>query len=1631
MTGPTNDTTTEMAPGKPIGAALVVGAGIAGVQASLDLAESGIKVYLLERSPAIGGKMAQLDKTFPTNDCAMCIISPKLVEAGRHRNIEIITTADLLRLEGQAGDFTAAILRRPRYVDTEKCTACNDCVEVCPIHVPSEFDEGLAERTAIFKPYAQAVPNAYAVTKKGASPCKYTCPADTSAQGYIALIAEGRYEEALEVIKQYNPFPATVGRVCHHPCEEECNRGKVDSPVAICALKRFVADTVYEREQGRSEAQSSKSKAQKEQGDRELTPFPLAPVELPPEDKRRVAVVGSGPCGLTAAYFLVRMGYQPTIFEALPAPGGMMRVGIPAYRLPRDVLDREINEILKLGAQLELSHPIRDINRLFEEGYSAVFLAIGAHEPQKLGIPGEDAEGVFHGVPFLRAVGLGEDVRLGERVVVVGGGNTAVDTARTARRLGSREVTIAYRRGRGEMPANPWEVDDAEAEGVQLQLLTQPIEVLSNNGHVSGVRCIRMRLGEPDASGRRRPLPIEGSEFVIPCDTMVAAVAQAPEISFLDPDHGLEITRWGTFKVDSQTLATNRPSVFAGGDAAAGPGALIEAIAAGRRGALSIDRYLRGAPLLTPREFMPLPVAELSDEDVAEMLARGEVHLQPREAMPAAPAEERIGDFREVELGLTEEQARTEALRCLHCGLCSECYQCVLACKVGAIDHQQAPDQVELQVGAVVLAPGYQLYDAERSAELGYGRYPNVVTSMQFERMLSASGPTGGHVTRPSDHQEPKRIAFLQCVGSRDQNHDYCSSVCCMYATKEAMLALEHVPGVECQIFMMDMRAFSKGFDAYFERGKELGIKYTRCRLSSLKEDPRTRDILFQYQTELEVGSWKPVLSVAEGLEDGRQNFPPRVGGDRGGADGQLGTERFDMVVLSVGLEPPAEVKALAETVGIELDHRGFCRTEPFKPVETSRPGVYVCGTFAEPKDIPESVVEGSGAAAAALSLIGAERGTLVEEKVYPPEIPVAITDEPRVGVFICSCGSNIAGVVDVDAVVDYARTLPNVVFAENTIYTCSADSLKLIQERIAEHGLNRVIVSSCTPRTHEPIFRDTIREAGLNPYLFEMANIRDQCSWVHSSQPEAATQKAKDLTRMAVGRSRWLMPLYTAPQALSHEALVIGGGVAGMTAALNLAEQGFGVYLVEREKELGGRLRQIYYTADGSDPQAYLRELVGKVQANPRIEALTGHEVAKFSGFVGNFKTTVASADDPSTTLRQSSGQGSGHSPTQRLIEHGVTIVATGGQEYRGTAYLLGQDPRVMTQGDLESRLALDNPQSATCTEHGRSIRNPQSVVMIQCVGPWDDGDDVPFYCSRVCCGVAIKNALRIKELDPDCNVYILYKDMRTYGFSEALYTEAREKGVIFLRYDDDNKPDVQLPTTSPPSIPPNPSTLLRTGLGGEVPTSNLQSFGYAQDRPPTSNRLQVSVLEPILRERLILTPDLLVLSSAVVPAEGSQNLAELLKFSCTLEGFFLEAHVKLRPVDFPAEGLFLCGAAHYPKFIDETIAQAQAAAARAATILSKEALEAGGVVAVVDEKKCTGCLTCVRVCPYEVPRINPTKVGAGSILGVAEIEAAACQGCGTCPAECPAKAIQLQHYRDEQVLAKEEALFEELLAA
>jgi heterodisulfide reductase subunit A-like polyferredoxin len=953
---------------------------------------------------------------------------------------------------------------------------------------------------------------------------------------------------------------------------------------------------------------------------------------------------------------------------------------------------------------------------------------------------------------------------------------------------------------------------------------------------------------------------------------------------------------------------------------ARGPWILIQAIADGRRGALSIDRFLRGVDLLTPREQIPLPVVDLSKEEIDQMVERGEVDLTARTTVPMLPTAERIRDFREVELVLTEEQAKREAVRCLACGICSECHLCIQVCKREAVDHQQADILEELEVGSVILSPGYALYRPELSPELGYGRYPNVVTSMEFERMLSASGPWGGHVTRRSfDHREPKKIAFLQCVGSREKERDYCSSVCCMYATKEAMLAMEHIPGVEVKIFQMDMRAFGKGFDAYFERGKEKGIQYIPCRISGLEDDPETKDIIIRYE------------------------------GSEGGPF--IKEERVDLVILSIGMSPLPDIADLAKASGIKLDPHQFCLTQDFHPLETSRSGVYASGAFTEPKDIPDSVIQASGAAAKALSIIGEARGTLVRKKEYPPEREISREEKPRIGAFICSCGTNIAGTVDVKEVVEFVKSLPEVVHAENTIYTCSADSLKLIQEKVKELNLNRVVVASCTPRTHEPLFRDTIREVGLNPYLFEMANIRDQCSWVHMNLKAEATKKAKELVRMAIACSKNLEPLHQVPRSLVHSCLVVGGGLAGMVGALSMADQGYSVYLIEREKELGGRLRQIYYSGNGGDPQAYLRELANRVESHPRIEVLKNSQIIEHEGAVGNFKTKIADGS------------------MERVLEHGATIIATGGREYRGKAYLLSEDSRVITQEELETKIS----------QSDSSLSKAKSIVMIQCVGPWDEDSTKSFYCSRICCSVAIKNAIKLKELHPEISLTILYKDMRTYGFKEAFYTQAREKGVLFVRFDDKKKPSVSL----------------------------------------SDGRLSVQLEDPMLHLPLTFHPDLLVLSEAVVPNEGSKELANLFKFPLTLDGFFLEAHVKLRPVDFATDGLYLCGMAHYPKSINETIAQAEAASARAATILSQEMLQVGGVVAVVEGERCAACLTCVRVCPYSVPVINAK--------GEAEIDLALCKGCGSCVAECPARAIELMHFRDHQLWAKCQALMTE----
>ncbi|MFZ5643946.1 MAG: FAD-dependent oxidoreductase [Bacillota bacterium] len=997
-----------------IGAVLVVGAGIAGIQASLDLAESGYYVYLVEKSPAIGGTMPMLDKTFPTNDCSMCILSPKLVECGRHLNIEIMTCSNLVDLQGEPGNFKATVLQKARLVDPDKCTGCGSCSEKCPVKVDDTFNQGLDKRKAIYKLYAQAYPNAYAIDKE---------------------------------------------------------------------------------------------------------------------------------------------------------------------------------------------------------------------------------------------------------------------------------------------------------------------------------KCLKIK--KPKACGK-----------------------------------------------------------------------------------------------------------------------------------------------------------------------------CLEVCQAEAIDHSMEDKTVEINIGSVILVPGFEAFQSEKLFYYGYGKFPNVLTSLEFERILSASGPFGGHLIRPSDHTEPKKIAWIQCVGSRNckMDHGYCSSVCCMYAIKEAVIAKEHTPyELDAAIFFMDMRTYGKEFEKYYDRAKnEHGVRFVRSRIYEVTEkDDGSGNLVIRYSNE----------------------------------DGTITYEEFDMVVLSIGLEPSKDMIDLAGKLGVELNKFNFAEPPSMTGVGTSRPGIYVAGAFSGPRDIPETVMQASAAAADSSVILAEARGTMVKKKEYPAEKDVA-GDIIRMGVIICHCGINIGSVVKVPEVVEYAKTLPGVVFADEKLYACSQDTAGQIKETIEKYGLNRLVVASCSPRTHEPMFQETLKEAGINSSLFEMANIRDQCSWVHQNEPEKATEKAKDLVKMAVYKAALLEPVQAVSLGMNHDVLVIGGGVAGMNAALNAAAQGYKVSLVEKADSLGGIANRIHYGMKGEDVQSYLKDLVSKVNNNQLIKVYTGVEIAEVHGFVGNFVTKLSSGEE---------------------IQHGVAIIATGGNEYKPVEYLYGQNDKVKTLLELESDLA------------DGKLAGAKNIVFIQCVGSREP--ERP-YCSRICCTKSIKQALKVKEANPEANVFVLYRDIRAYGFYEDMYTEARKKGVIFIRYAVESKPVVEA----------------------------------------AGDKVKVTVNDHVLGVPVIIDADVVGLAAAIVPTDNSK-LSQFFKVPLNQEGFFLEAHLKLRPVDFGTDGVFMCGLAHGPKNLEENISQAKAAVSRACTVLAKETIEAEGKCAVVNKKKCAGCGVCESVCPAKAVAVDLKEK-------VAVVNEALCKGCGACASSCRCGALNVKGCTNEQIMAMINAL-------
>jgi heterodisulfide reductase subunit A len=851
------------------------------------------------------------------------------------------------------------------------------------------------------------------------------------------------------------------------------------------------------------------------------------------------------------------------------------------------------------------------------------------------------------------------------------------------------------------------------------------------------------------------------------------------------------------------------------------------------------------------------------------------------------------------------------------CGICES------VCKNQAIDFKQKAEKVEVNVGAIILAPGIEPFDPKVRDEYRYGKFANVVTSMDYERLMCSTGPYEGEILRASDKKHPHKVAWIQCVGSREVipgGNSYCSSVCCTYTQKQVILTKEHDAEAECTIFHNDIRSFGKDFERFYQRTENLpGIRFIRSYTTIVKEDPETKNVTIKYSTP----------------DDGVKE------------------EEFDMVVLSVGLNPPADFKGLASRFGIELNSHGFCKTDPVHPMVTSRPGIFVSGGFQGPIDIPESVFGASGAGSQCSELLDYRRGKLDKERIYPPERDVS-EEEPRVGVFVCHCGANIGRVVNVPSAVEYSKTLPNVVYAQEQLFSCANNCAKEIADMAKEKGLNRVVVAACSPRTLELLFRDTLREAGLNQYYYDMANIREQCSWVHAKEKEVATAKAKDIIRMSVARTAHLEPLREIDLPVNKAALVVGGGIAGMTCALSIANQGHEVYLVEKEKDLGGMARKIHTTLEGLDVQVYLRDLVREVYQNPSIHVYADARITEAAGYIGNFVTRVKS--------------------DRGVIEikHGATVIAIGADEYKPTEYLYGEDDRVMTHLALEEQI----------TKRDEKVTNAENVVMIQCVGCRNEDRN---YCSRICCGEAVKNALKLKEINPKVDIYILYRDLRTYGFSEDYYRKAAEKEVKFIRYEPQEKPQVEA--------------------------------GESEEGRPV---LKVTLPDYILGTKLEIDADILSLAAAIIPSAGSKEVAQHFKVPLGPDGFFQEAHVKLRPVEFAADGVFLCGIGHYPKHLSEAINQAYGAAGRALTLLSHDTVTVSGSVCDVDEKKCVGCGACISACTYGAIEFRETRQGKKAV-----VNPVLCKGDGLCNAKCPTAAIQLKHFTDEEVLAQIDTAF------
>jgi heterodisulfide reductase subunit A-like polyferredoxin len=1057
-------------------------------------------------------------------------------------------------------------------------------------------------------------------------------------------------------------------------------------------------------------------------------------------------------------------------------------------------------------------------------------------------------------------------------------------------------------------------------EGIVILELASPKEAaIDSEGRLQGLVCVKNELGPQDASGRRKPVPVGGSDFMVEADAIIVAAGQKVDSAAAARGGLGGFGRSGNIMTD-EVFNAGAEGVFAGGDAVRGPATAIEAIADGNGAAAAIINYLEGRN----DDVKPFALPQTALENIDT----GSKRVIPRAAMPMIENERRTACFDEVETGYDERAALAEARRCLDCSICCECRMCEEACTPASIRHGQFGEVFELDVSAVILATGCET-SPQLPPEFGYGRYPDVVTSLEYERILSASGPFAGHIKRPSDGKRPERIAFIQCVGSRDIQCGtrYCSAVCCMYAAKEASITKEHLPGIKAiDIFYMEMRAYGKDFDRYIEAAKDkYGVNFIRARIGGVARDDLSGEIVISHCSE-------------EGVSFGR----------------------YDMAVLSVGMKPDEKNRVLYERIGVKTDTDGFVWTDDLRAPVSSRSGVLVCGVAAGPKDIPETVVEASAAAAEGARFAGMADIDLYGDPIYGKffkEIPAVperdVSRDPiRVGVFVCHCGTNIGGYLAVREVVEHARSLPFVSFADESLFTCSVDTQKAIAERVMEYGLNRVVVASCTPRTHEPLFRGVLMSVGLNPYLFTMANIRDQCSWVHMKDADSATEKAKELVMMAVGKAVGAKQLVRKKIPVGHSALVIGGGASGMASALELSGMGYRVHIVERAPELGGHAGSLSYDSAGRPMNPRIGGMIRAVLDDGGIEIHTSAIISGIDGYVGNFKTTIETE--------------SGRSE----ISHGAVVVAVGADETIPDGFGWGGDGAVMTHMDLERRLS-----------EPRAMANLRSVVMIQCVG--SRGEERP-YCSRVCCGQALRNAIHIRREYPGADVAILFREMRSYGTGEDLYTRARESGVRFIRFADGSYPSVE--------------------------TRN--------------SRVLVKVKDLILGSEMALEADILSLAAAMRPNTAENlRLAQMLKIPLNQDGFFLEAHAKLRPVDFATEGVYLAGLAHSPKCLRECVVQGRAAAARAATILSRDFLESEGAIAKVDIGFCSACGACEDVCAYGAISVEDVAVRNGTVKK-AVVNEVLCKGCGTCGAVCRCGAIDVNGFSDTQIMNELEYL-------